>query len=46
MELGAIQSNMDALLEDMALGKAIVQFDVMEGRVRAQKASLYIPRTI
>lgn len=35
------KSTMNKILEYMALGKAIVQFDVTEGRVSAQEASLY-----
>lgn len=35
------KSTMNKILEYMALGKAIVQFDVTEGRVSAQDASLY-----
>jgi len=34
-------STMNKIMEYMALGKPIVQFDVTEGRVSAQKASLY-----
>lgn len=34
-------STMNKVLEYMALGKPIVQFDVIEGRVSAQGASLY-----
>jgi glycosyltransferase involved in cell wall biosynthesis len=34
-------STMNKIMEYMALGKAIVQFDVKEGRVSAQEASLY-----
>jgi glycosyltransferase involved in cell wall biosynthesis len=34
-------STMIKIMEYMALGKPIVQFDVKEGRVSAQKASLY-----
>lgn len=35
------KSTMNKILEYMAFGKAIVQFDVKEGRVSAQQASLY-----
>jgi glycosyltransferase involved in cell wall biosynthesis len=35
------KSTMNKILEYMALGKPIVQFDVMEGRYSAQDASLY-----
>lgn len=35
------KSTMNKILEYMALGKAIVQFDVTEGRVSAQEASVY-----
>ncbi len=35
------KSTMNKILEYMALGKPIVQFDVTEGRFSAQKASLY-----
>lgn len=35
------KSTMNKILEYMALGKAIVQFDVTEGRFSAQEASLY-----
>jgi glycosyltransferase involved in cell wall biosynthesis len=34
-------STMNKIMEYMALGKAIVQFDVAEGRYSAQQASLY-----
>jgi len=34
-------STMNKIMEYMALGKPIVQFDVTEGRVSAQEASLY-----
>ena len=34
-------STMNKIMEYMALGKPIVQFDVKEGRVSAQDASLY-----
>ena len=34
-------STMNKIMEYMALGKPIVQFDVKEGRVSAQEASLY-----
>jgi glycosyltransferase involved in cell wall biosynthesis len=35
------KSTMNKILEYMALGKPIVQFDLIEGRVSAQNASLY-----
>lgn len=35
------KSTMNKVMEYMALGKAIVQFDLTEGRVSAQRASLY-----
>ncbi len=35
------KSTMNKIMEYMALGKPIVQFDLTEGRVSAQKASLY-----
>jgi glycosyltransferase involved in cell wall biosynthesis len=35
------KSTMNKIMEYMALGKAIVQFDLREGRVSAQDASLY-----
>jgi len=35
------KSTMNKIMEYMALGKAIVQFDLTEGRVSAQGASLY-----
>jgi glycosyltransferase involved in cell wall biosynthesis len=35
------KSTMNKIMEYMALGKAIVQFDLREGRVSAQGASLY-----
>ena len=35
------KSTMNKIMEYMALGKPIVQFDLKEGRVSAQKASLY-----
>ena len=35
------KSTMNKIMEYMALGKAIVQFDLREGRVSAQEASLY-----
>ena len=35
------KSTMNKILEYMALGKPIVQFDLTEGRVSAQQASLY-----
>jgi glycosyltransferase involved in cell wall biosynthesis len=34
-------STMNKIMEYMALGKAIVQFDVAEGRYSAQQSSLY-----
>jgi glycosyltransferase involved in cell wall biosynthesis len=34
-------STMNKVMEYMALGKPIVQFDVTEGRVSAREASLY-----
>ena len=34
-------STMNKIMEYMALGKPIVQFDVKEGRVSAREASLY-----
>jgi glycosyltransferase involved in cell wall biosynthesis len=37
-------STMNKIMEYMALGKAIVQFDLREGRVSAQEASLYARR--
>ena len=37
-------STMNKIMEYMALGKAIVQFDLIEGRVSAQGASLYAER--
>ena len=36
-------SSMNKIVEYMALGKAIVQFDLREGRVTAQEASSYVP---
>ena len=38
------QSTMNKIMEYMALGKPIVQFDLTEGRVSAQQASLYARR--
>lgn len=38
------KSTMNKILEYMALGKPIVQFDLTEGRYSAQKASLYAER--
>ncbi len=38
------QSTMNKVVEYMALGKALVQFDLAEGRVSAQEASLYAKR--
>lgn len=38
------KSTMNKIMEYMALGKAIVQFDLAEGRVSAQGASLYAKR--
>ena len=35
------KSTMNKIMEYMALGKPIVQFDLAEGRVSAQEASLY-----
>jgi len=35
------KSTMNKIMEYMALGKPIVQFDLVEGRVSAQEASLY-----
>jgi glycosyltransferase involved in cell wall biosynthesis len=35
------KSTMNKILEYMALGKPIVQFDLAEGRVSAKNASLY-----
>ena len=35
------KSTMNKILEYMALGKPIVQFDLTEGRYSAQEASLY-----
>jgi glycosyltransferase involved in cell wall biosynthesis len=40
----ADKSTMNKIMEYMALGKAIVQFDLTEGRFSAQKASLYAKR--
>jgi glycosyltransferase involved in cell wall biosynthesis len=37
-------STMNKIMEYMALGKPIVQFDLVEGRVSAQDASLYAKR--
>jgi glycosyltransferase involved in cell wall biosynthesis len=38
------KSTMNKIMEYMALGKPIVQFDLVEGRVSAQGASLYAQR--
>lgn len=38
------KSTMNKIMEYMALGKPIVQFDLVEGRVSAQEASLYARR--
>jgi glycosyltransferase involved in cell wall biosynthesis len=38
-------STMNKIMEYMALGKPIVQFDLVEGRVSAQSASLYARNT-
>ena len=38
------KSTMNKIMEYMALGKPIVQFDLAEGRVSAQEASLYALR--
>jgi glycosyltransferase involved in cell wall biosynthesis len=38
------KSTMNKIMEYMALGKSIVQFDVTEGRHSAQEASLYARR--
>ncbi len=38
------KSTMNKILEYMALGKPIVQFDLTEGRISAQEASLYAKR--
>ncbi|MBS0614013.1 MAG: glycosyltransferase family 4 protein, partial [Proteobacteria bacterium] len=38
------KSTMNKIMEYMALGKPIVQFDLTEGRVSAQQASLYANR--
>lgn len=38
------KSTMNKVMEYMALGKPIVQFDLTEGRVSAQEASLYAER--
>ena len=38
------KSTMNKIMEYMALGKPIVQFDLTEGRVSAQDASLYVRR--
>ena len=35
------KSTMNKIMEYMALGKPIVQYDLTEGRVSAQDASLY-----
>jgi glycosyltransferase involved in cell wall biosynthesis len=37
-------STMNKIMEYMALGKPMVQFDLTEGRVSAQEASLYARR--
>lgn len=37
------KSTMNKIVEYMALGKPIVQFDMTEGRFSAQDASLYVP---
>ena len=37
-------STMNKVMEYMALGKPIVQFDLREGRVSAGEASLYATR--
>src|SRR5690606_28646920 len=39
------KSTMNKIMEYMALGKPIVQFDLTEGRVSAQGASLYASNT-
>ncbi len=38
------KSTMNKIMEYMALGKPIVQYDLVEGRVSAQEASLYAER--
>src|SRR5688572_20694825 len=38
------KSTMNKIMEYMALGKPIVQYDLTEGRVSAQQASLYASR--
>jgi glycosyltransferase involved in cell wall biosynthesis len=38
------KSTMNKIMEYMALGKPIVQFDLTEGRFSAQEASLYAKR--
>src|SRR5688500_20180569 len=38
------KSTMNKIMEYMALGKPIVQYDLTEGRVSAQQASLYAKR--
>ena len=38
------KSTMNKIMEYMALGKPIVQYDLVEGRVSAQEASLYAKR--
>ena len=38
------KSTMNKIMEYMSLGKPIVQFDLTEGRVSAQEASLYARR--
>lgn len=38
------KSTMNKIMEYMALGKPMVQFDLVEGRVSAQRASLYARR--
>jgi glycosyltransferase involved in cell wall biosynthesis len=38
------KSTMNKIMEYMALGKPIVQYDLTEGRVSAQEASLYAER--
>ena len=38
------KSTMNKIMEYMALGKPIVQFDLTEGRFSAQQASLYARR--
>jgi glycosyltransferase involved in cell wall biosynthesis len=39
------KSTMNKIMEYMALGKPIVQFDLTEGRVSADEASLYVKNT-